>query len=121
MINAVSQFLQMCRKIRRLGRKTREEIGKRNPMTALRFQTWERWHQTPLVSLRGDRERQRHTQRDRDSDRDSDRSSDSDTRETDRQTDRDRERHRERQSQRQTDRQRWALTETETVTQRHRQ
>ena len=35
-----------------LGRRTREEIVKRNQMTALRFQTGGR-HQTSLASLRG--------------------------------------------------------------------
>ena len=36
-----------------LGRKTREEIGKWNQMTALRFQTGGR-HQTSLASLQGE-------------------------------------------------------------------
>ena len=36
-----------------LGRRTREEIAKRNQMTALRFQTGGR-HQTSPASLRGD-------------------------------------------------------------------
>ena len=38
---------------RGLGRKTKEEIGKRNQMTALRFQTGEEKHQISPASLQG--------------------------------------------------------------------
>ena len=45
-------------RVRGLGRRTREEIVKRNQMTALRFQTGGRY-QTSLASLRGSQKHKR--------------------------------------------------------------
>jgi len=48
---AISRKNDKTERVRGLGRKVREEIGKRNQMTAIRLQTWV--GQTSLASLQG--------------------------------------------------------------------